>query len=183
MAQKDGATERAENSSGDESELDTETNEATKDNESGDDAGEGANSNGKTFTPDQVNRIVEKRLKKEREKFEKEKDLSEVERLKTQNADLAKRLAERDALDEFETFFSKKGVKNIKGLYRALREDLDFDEKGKIGNLRDLLDEAKETFPEFFPRVDGDADGGKGKQSKGETKSFSDTIRRGFGRG
>jgi len=181
MAKTDGATERAENTSGDDEKLDLEKNEATDNNNDNDEA-TGEPANVKTFTAEQVNKIVEKRLKKERERFEKEKDLSEVERLKTQNAELAKKLAERDALDEFETFFSKKGVKNIKGLYRALRDDLEF-ENGKVTNLRDLLDEAKATFPEFFPRADGDADGAKGKQSKGETKSFSDVIRRGFGRG
>lgn len=185
MAQKDGATDGTENKSGDNEELDPkEQNEENKDDNTdgeGDKAGKPANA--KTFTEEQVNKIVERRLKKERERFEREKDLTEVEKLKAQNAEMAKRLAERDALDTFEQFFSKKGVKNIKGLYRALKDDLEFDDKGKVSNLKDLLDEAKETFPEFFLKADGDADGAKGKESKGQTKSFSDVIRRGFGRG
>lgn len=176
MAQKNGPTDGPETTSGDEvSELENQTEDTNQTD------GEEAKQNVKTFTTDEVNKIVERRLKKEREKFEREKDLSEVEKLKAQNEELLKRLSEREAFDDFEAFFGKKGVKNVKGLYRALKDDLEFD-KGKISNLKDLLDEAKQTFPEFFPRADGDADGKRGKDGKPDVTNFSDVIRRGFGR-
>jgi hypothetical protein len=136
----------------------------------------------KTFTQSQLNKIIEKRLADAKKQFEKDKDLSESEKLKADNERLQKELNERNAFDDFDSFFGKKGVKNTRGLFRAMKGELSFDDKGKLENLKDLLEDAKADFPEFFESVKGDADGKKGKDGDGKTVSFSDRIRRGFGR-
>lgn len=159
---------------------DTDTQETVGDSQTEDNQTDGKKE--KSFTQTQVDKIIIKRLNDAKKSWEKDKDKSEFERLQADNDRLRKELNERNAFDDFDSFFTKKGVKNTRGLFRAMKDELEYNEKGKIENKEDLLKEAKSEFPEFFTSAKTDADGGKGVDDKGATKGFNDVIRRGFGR-
>jgi len=112
----------------------------------------------KKFTQSDLNGF----LAKEKAKWEKNKDLSEVERVKSENADLKKSLAMREAYDTFETAACAAGAVNPKTLFKAYQSDLEIDESGKITNLKDVLKSAQTESPELFKKADGSADGGAG---------------------
>jgi hypothetical protein len=182
MAKNESATGSGKTSGNEGDELDNVGKEGEGEESGESQPQEKPEKKGKTFTQEQLDKIVTKRLADAKKQFEKDKDLSESERLKAENERLSKQLNERNAFDDFDSFFGKKGVKNTRGLFRAMKSDLEFDDKGKLANLKDLLDDAKNDFAEFFPRTDTDADGKKGKNDDGQTSSFSDVIRKGFGR-
>ncbi|MBX3288451.1 MAG: hypothetical protein KF855_03805 [Acidobacteria bacterium] len=129
----------------------------------------------KTFTQEEVNRM----LAKERRDFEKRaKDaeekakLSEDQRLKAELDDAKKQLAERDRRDHVQAEAQKAGVNNPNLFYKAIKEDLEIDEKtGKITNLAELIESAKSDLPQLFTTetkktAAGSADGGSGKDGK-----------------
>lgn len=179
MANND-ATESDKNSG---AEAAGNNNTASNNSDSTESTNEATTATGKTFTQDELNEIVQKRLSKERSKWEKDKDLSEVERIKKENEELRAEIAETKAFDTFETAATKQGVKNARGLYRAIKSDLEYDDAGKVKNLDAVLKSAKSDLPEFFGTSTlGDADGGKGGESKKTGGSMNDVIRAGFGR-
>lgn len=107
----------------------------------------------------------QKRLAKEKAKWEKEKDLPEIEKLKTANQELAAKVKEREISDAFSEFASDQKAKNVARLLKIYREDLEIADDGSISNLKEIFETAKTDFPEFFPPVDkGSADAGDGKQ-------------------
>jgi hypothetical protein len=121
----------------------------------------------KTFTQDDVNRM----LAKERRDFEKKvKDaedkakLSEDERTKTELVEAKQQLADRDKRDAAHEAARSAGVKNAKLFYSAYGSDLEVDAKGNITNFADVLATAKAESPELFvTAAQGSADGGEGK--------------------
>lgn len=122
----------------------------------------------KTGDKAQVEAEYQKRLAKDKAKWEKEKDLPEIEKLKTTNQELAQKVREREISDSFSEFASTEKAKNVARLLKIYREDLEISDDGSITNLKDIFESAKTDFPEFFPPVDkGSADAGEGK---GETK-------------
>lgn len=138
----------------------------------------------KSFTQDDVDRIVTKRLEKAKAAWEKDKDLTELERLKSENDTLKKQVASHTAFSEFETVATKHGVKNARGLFRALASEIEFSEAGKIKDVDALMEQAKDDLPEFFATSNlGDADGGKGdsENKKSKATDMNSIIRRGFG--
>lgn len=129
----------------------------------------------KTFTQDEVNRM----LAKERRDFEKRaKDaeekakLSEDQRLKAELDDAKNQLAERDLRDQVHAEAQKAGVNNPNLFYKAIKDDLDLDEKtGKPTNLSELIESAKTDLPQLFmtetkATSKGSADGPAGKGEK-----------------
>ncbi len=126
----------------------------------------------KTFTQDEVNRLLakEKRDAEARTKAAEAKaKLSEDERTKAELAEARSQLAERDRRDAVKEASEKAGVNNPSLLYKAIKDDLEIDEKtGQIKNLTEVMEAAKADFPQLFtPKSQGSADGGsgKGKQS------------------
>jgi len=114
----------------------------------------------KTFTESEY----QKRLAKDKAKWEKEKDLPEIEKLKTANQELAAKVKEREISDSFSDFAAKEKAKNVSRLLKIYREDLEIADDGSISNLKDIFESAKTDFPEFFAPVDkGSADAGEGK--------------------
>lgn len=94
--------------------------------------------------------------------------LSEDEKLKADLAEAQKQLRERDARDAATAAAEKAGVKNARLFYNAYKDDFEFDDKGGITNLKDVLGAAKTESPELFgapaPKPEGGADAGDGKQ-------------------
>lgn len=137
---------------------------------------------GKVFTQADVDRIVTQRLKKAEAAWEKTKDLSEVEKLKAENEELKRSVAASNAFTEFEVAAAKQGVRNVRGLYKAISGDITLTTEGKIEDLPSLLKTAKSELPEFFGTAKlGDADGERGTEGKKKASDMNTLIRRGFG--
>ncbi len=123
----------------------------------------------KTFTQGEVDRIVADRLKREVKKElrklsdegEQKPDVSEIQ----QRADKAEQeLRTYRAKDHFEDFIADKRnnlpTVNPAGVWRMIRGDLTFDDKGQVENLRDVLQTAKQIAPQLFLPASGSADAG-----------------------
>jgi hypothetical protein len=151
-----------------------------------DDKGTEGNGKGvKTYTQEQLDDIVEKRLARERKKAEDDAKLSETDRLKKELAEKDQAIRMRDARD---SFCNKLGISGEKGnrIFKAMSDEIEIDDKtGKITNLDAVAKLAKEEFPELFgtEKPAGSGDGGKGKGSGGAGGGdMNSLIRRGAGR-
>jgi hypothetical protein len=98
--------------------------------------------------------------------------LSEDERLKAERDDALSQLRERDTRDSVTEKAGAAGVKNPRLFYNAYKSDLEFDDKGIVTNLKDILETAKAESPELFapppsaPAPSGSADGGAGNNNQ-----------------
>jgi hypothetical protein len=142
----------------------------------------------KSFTQADVDRIVKQRLKEAEKRQEKEReqaDLTEVERLKTQNAELLRQGHLRDAKEDVVAAALKAGMKataSVERLWRLIKDDVELDEKtGRVTNVREIVAAAKELDEDLFPKRPGGGDGGQGNGSPVGT-SMNDMIRRSAGR-
>lgn len=121
---------------------------------------------GKSFSQDDVNRLLAKEKrdweKKVKDAEEKAK-LSEDERLKRERDDAVQQLRERDTRDFIIAQAEKSGVKNPRLFYSAYKSEIETDDKGNVKNFQDVLDAAKADTPELF----GDADSGKNQKPQG----------------
>jgi len=94
--------------------------------------------------------------------------LSEDERTKAELAETRAALRERDARDSVTDAAGRAGVKNARLFYNAYKSELEFDDKGNVTNLKDVLESAKTESPELFtstPAPGGSADGGEGNNT------------------
>lgn len=69
------------------------------------------------------------------------------------------------------------GARNPKLIYRAVKDDLEFDGDGTITNLDAVLKDAKKTAPELFGAASGKADGGQGGSDRNEPSSMNALLR------
>lgn len=139
----------------------------------------------KTFTQDDLDRLLAKTRREEKAKYEKDlanASKSEVERLQTEAADLKAKLAERETKDEVTAFLRKNGCKRPEAAFLLVKGNITRDKDGKLEDTKALLAEAKQLAPEFFAEESkrpGGADAGA--KGGGETKSvgqaFNDAIR------
>lgn len=126
----------------------------------------------KKFSQSDLDRI----LKKEREKIEKKSKLTEDERIKQERDDAIKELNERKAFDDFDAAASSAGATKSRALFKLMKDDLEYNDQGKITNLKDVMKTARNDYPEFFKKVEGSGDGGAGGE-RSSTKSMNDFIR------
>lgn len=194
MATKKGATS-ATNSNTQGGDAAKPDNAADQANNGGDGAGEGTNPQGdaanttgeggdgaaaantsgdKTFTQAELDAQIaaEKKqwaadLKKEKERA----DMSETERAKAETADLRAQLRERDARDSVAGAAEAAGAKSGQRVYKIVSADLEFDNDGKITNLKDVIATAKTDFPELFQNkpeesIDAGAKDAEGKRAE-----------------
>lgn len=118
-------------------------------------------------------------LRRERDEFAKKLQefenakLSETERLTKRLKELEDREAtwlvekrERDTRDAVIEAASdeKVGARNPRAVYRLIKDDLEFDESGKVQNLKAAIEKAKADFPELFGKAAG---GGAGSVNGG----------------
>lgn len=130
----------------------------------------------KTYTEAQYQANLSKAQKEWEKKVsdaEAKAKLSEDERLKAERDDALSQLRERDTRDSVIDKAGVAGVKNPRLFYNAYKSELEFDDKGNIANLQDVLETAKSESPELFsisapppaPAPAGSADGGAGNNT------------------
>lgn len=124
----------------------------------------------KTFTKAELDAAVKKQLDDAQKKWESEKDLSELERLKKQNAELTESMRMRDAKEEVTAALTASGANSPALAFEAIKQSLKFDDAGKLVNSKDLIEGLKASYPEQFgtPKPTDGIDAGKGK---GDTKT------------
>lgn len=128
---------------------------------------------------DAISLETKKKLDKENIQLRKERDeiarklkefedakLSETERLTKELSELkdqqATWLAERRERDTRDAVIEaasddKIGARNPRAIYRLIRDDLEFDDSGKVRNLDESLKKAKAEYPELFGKATGAA--------------------------
>lgn len=134
-----------------------------------------------SFTQEELDAIIEKRVNRATKKVKDDANLSETDRLKKENAELKKGLAESALKDKFT---AKAGIDAAKGgrLFRMYKDEFEFDDTGKCTNLDSVLKEAKTEWPELFTKPKGGADGAAGNESGGNANSMNAILRGGRGR-
>ncbi len=140
-----------------------------------------------SFTQEEVNRLVGKARKEEQQKLDKQiKDaaLSEQQRSEQRVKELEAETRTLRARDVVAVAAEKLGAKNTNTIFKLIKADLEYDDKGAITNLKEVLDEAKRDAPDLFgKKALGSGDGGKDNQGGREGgTSMNDFIRRSAGR-
>lgn len=92
-----------------------------------------------------------------------------VEELKTKLTQQDQRLRVFEARDQLETFAADKRnqvqISNFKGVFKLIKDDLQYDDEGKVTNFKEVLASAKIEAPEFFRGTQGSIDAGNGSRS------------------
>lgn len=130
----------------------------------------------KTYTKAELEAEKKKAAEEARKKFEAEKDLSELERLQKENEELRAANQLRDAKDSVVDALTKAGARSPELLWKAMKSDLEFDDKGWLKNLDALVTSAKSDFADQFgePKPDGTIEGGAGQQTKDTGKGLTE---------
>lgn len=128
----------------------------------------------KTFTQDDLNRYLAKEKKTWEKKVadaEAAAKLSEEERRNAEIETLKSQIKERDARDAVTAEAVKVGFKNPNAIFKLVSSDLEYDDKGNISNLSDVLDQAKTDYPELFgeAKPNDSINAGSGKGGDDET--------------
>lgn len=93
-----------------------------------------------------------------------------VEDLKKQNADKDVELRTYRAKDQLETFAADKRnqvtISNYRGVFKLIKDDLQYDDDGKVTNFKEVLASAKSEAPEFFRGQSSSIDGGNGSRQQ-----------------
>lgn len=112
------------------------------------------------------------------------KDKTAVERLTKERDDALKDLEDRAAKyrnvlaeQAVRDAAAEAGARNVKAVYRYIKDDLDVDDDGTVTNLDKVIKDAKKEAPELFGAGAGKADGGRGGGGEAPT-SMNDLIRR-----
>jgi hypothetical protein len=111
--------------------------------------------------------------------------LTETQRLEKERDDALQLVRDRDLKDEF---ISQLGIAHgpASRLYKAYKDDIDIDDKGKPANLGDVIKQAKADWPALFRKVDGKGDGSQGSggsDGKAITGDMNSALRKMAGRG
>jgi hypothetical protein len=137
-------------------------------------------SESKTFTQEDIDRIIDDRLKRAKKTWEQEeKDKAaeaakpEIDRLKSENDTIKGQLTafqqqvrERDAKDAVSDAAKKAGATDASPIWRMIKSDLEYDDEGKVKNLAELIRDAKSIAPQLFKPVSGKADAGAGNGTR-----------------
>lgn len=132
--------------------------------------GDDKNKKEKTFSKAELEAEKQKAIAAEKAKWESEKDLSELERIKKENEELRASNRLRDARDEVVAALSQAGNKSPELAFNAIKGDLKFDDAGKLLNSKDLIENLKTSYPEQFgtEKPDTGIDAGAGQKGGGE---------------
>src|ERR1051326_369695 len=80
-----------------------------------------------------------------------------VEQLSKRAEDAEQRLRVFEARDQLETFISDKRnnvqVRNVRGLFKYIKDGLEFDDEGNVTNFREVLAQAKNERAKRLPRT------------------------------
>lgn len=108
-----------------------------------------------------------------------------VDSVAKERDDALSKLRVYEAAEQVEEFITDKRnnaqVRNMRGLLRLIRSDYEFDDDGKVTNLKELIAEAKRDAPELFGAPASSVDAGAGGNGA-VGASMNDLIRRAAGR-
>jgi hypothetical protein len=121
----------------------------------------------KTFTKAEVDAAAARAVADAIAKADAEKDLSDLEKAQSRIKELEEANRTRDAKDTVVEALKKAGSKSPELLWKAMKSDLEFDDKGNLKNLDALVASSKTDFADQFgePKPDGTIEGGAGQQS------------------
>jgi predicted RNase H-like nuclease (RuvC/YqgF family) len=146
-----------------------------------------------------------KQLRRERDEANtalqklKDAELSETDRLKKQLQAIedekkawARERQERDARDTVvaaltddldSNKYRAKNPSSARALFKLIKDDLEYDDKGEILNLSTVLNQAKKEYGDLFAgKAAGSADGGQGSRNGNQAFDMNSEIRRLAGR-
>lgn len=104
----------------------------------------------KTYTKAELDAAKTQAIAEAKKKFDEEKDLSDLEKLQKENAELREANRLRDARESGVAALSKEGARSPELIWEALRGRLEFDDKGNAKNLDALVANFKTSYPEQF---------------------------------
>lgn len=135
-------------------------------------AGADAGAGEKTYTKAELDRELAKQKKEHDKAVEAEAakaKLSEDEKKDATIKELQQTIRMRDAKDEVVAALEKAGAKATGLMWNAIKGDLEFDDKGKLTNLKDLVKELQAEYADQFgePKPEGTVEGGAGQQTGG----------------
>ena len=133
---------------------------------------------GKTYTKAELEAAQKKAVEDAQKKWESERDLSELERIKKENAELQASIRLRDAKEEVVAMLTAAGNKSPGLAFEAIKGSLQFDDSGRLINGKDLIDNLKTSFPEQFgtePPAKG-IDAGAGTKDGGGEKLTAEKL-------
>lgn len=132
----------------------------------------------KTYTKAEIDAAAAKAVEDAKKKWESEKDLSELERFKKENAELQSSIRMRDAKDEVVTELTAAGNKSPALAFEAIKASLQFDDSGKLVNGKDLVETLKNSYPEQFgtEKPTGGVDAGAGTKGTGGEKLTAEKL-------
>lgn len=174
MATAAGGKSAKKNAKSDDEKPDDEKSPAVDPKGEGDDAGAGDDADGskapskkkeRTYSKAEQDAAIAKAVADAKKKFEEEKDLSELERLQKENEDLRSANRLREAKDAVVEALSKAGARSPELLYKSIKGDLEFDDKGGLKNLETLVTGLKSDYEDMFgtPKPEDGIDAGKGQ--------------------
>lgn len=113
----------------------------------------------KIFTQEEVSRLVAREVRKATEKATAEAATAEAnakksleEKLQSENDSLKSRLREREARDEFTRAAQKLKAppRSAHAVFELGKSHLEYDKEGQPTNIKDVLADLQEEFPELF---------------------------------
>jgi hypothetical protein len=197
MANKDGGKPGADGGANDDKagsgNADPSKDAGNQDDKSGEGKGGDGASGGsaeKKFSQEELDAIVERRLARAKKDADENAKLSKEQLLEKERDEALSKVRMSDARDSWIATAAKDGLEygQASRLFRYYRDDFEFDDKGKVENLKDVLKEAKSEWPEMFKGKGakpggGDLGGGQGGGDKSTGSGMNDMIRRAAGRG
>ena len=91
-----------------------------------------------------------------------------IDELKSKISERDAKLRVFEAKDQLETFVADKRnqvqVRNLRGLFKLIKDDLKFDDEGNVTNFKEVIATAKSEASEFFGGTSSSIDAGNGSR-------------------
>lgn len=134
----------------------------------------------KTYTKAELEAATKKAAADALKKANDEKDLTELEKLQKENAELRDANRLRDAKESVVDALKKAGARSPELIWKALQGEIEFDDKGGLKNLDSLVTNYKTDFADQFgePKPDQTIDAGAGQGGQPGTKLTEEAIKK-----
>ncbi len=112
------------------------------------------------------------------QKTESERQAEALKAATERAASLEQRIRDANARSVVADAASKAGAISPGLMYRAVRDDLEFDDDGNPVNAADVIDALKQSEPDQFRAAGGSGDGGRGNESTNRSqRGLNDLLR------